>query len=158
MENVASLLEEFQRTTNDAVQLRSQVQDKGCLVQEWLERLPLPPALVPKSQNRPQLREPATEAENLYRQRTAQELVFAWQDADNSTRSSIERVLFNLGAEAIGAIGDRMEFSGRLHTSDEPAFPGDTVEIVQPGWLLADSHGGYLLAHAKVSLVPDSKE
>ena len=96
-----------------------------------------------------------SEEESLFRQRTAQEVVFAWQDGDNSTRESMERVLFNLKAERIGTPGERTEFSGRLHVCDEPAFPGDSVIVRQSGWLLADSQGGYLLAHAKVSLVPD---
>ena len=146
-EQLGATVERFQAALHDAA-------EKSALLKARLSRLPIPKALLPDAPEAPRLRRPSTEEEGLFLQRADQELVFAWQDANSAGRQHIERALLNLGAEPIGSPGERKEFSGQLHTSETPAFTGDLVEVKEPGWLLRDESGGYLLAYAKVSVIP----
>jgi hypothetical protein len=99
---------------------------------------------------------PATEAD--FGRRALQQMVFAWQEADSTeARAPIERALLNSEAVRIGKPGEQLQFVGRLHECHEPVFPGDPVEIVQPGWLMLDSKGEYLLAKAKVIPLPSAE-
>jgi hypothetical protein len=88
--------------------------------------------------------------------RLAREAVVAWENiADPAAREWVESALFNAGVEPIGAAGEHTEFVGRLHDCGEPgAFSGKPVQVVQPGWLLREDGGEYLLAKAQVRLAP----
>ena len=158
IENVTALTEQLGATVERFQNALRDGAEKSALLKTRLDRLPIPQALLPESPEPPRLRRPATEEEGLFRQRAAQELVFAWQDADRAARHHIERALLNLGAEPIGSPGERTKFSGQLHSSETPAFTGDLIEVKESGWVLRDESGGYLLAHAKVTVIPQQKD
>jgi hypothetical protein len=90
------------------------------------------------------------------RRRLARETVVAWENiTDPAAREWVESALFNAGVEPIGTVGEYTEFVGRLHECTEPgAFSGKPVQVIEPGWLLHDDQGEFLLTKAKVRLVP----
>lgn len=85
------------------------------------------------------------------RRALAQQMVFAWEEATSpEEKERIACALRNGGIEPIGTAGERINFVGRLHEGPG-VFQDDPVEIVQPGWMLRDDIGEYLLAKAKVA-------
>jgi hypothetical protein len=149
LESAEFLAQQFADTAARLQASFRETAEKADLLKDRLASLPVPAVLLSTAPLRPPLRAASTEAEGQFRQSAAQQLVFAWQET-SADREPLERALFNLGAEPLGQVGRRAEFSGRIHASSEPVFPGDPVEIVLPGWLLRDELGGYLLAHAQV--------
>jgi len=155
-ETVQELIQQFAKAADRLRATADDTSEKNALLKAKLECLPLPTLLLPTASTRPPIRATTTEDESEYRRRVAQQLVFAWQETAPESREPIERALFNVGAEPVGQAGERVEFSGRLHESPGPIFPGDPVEIVQPGWLLRDESQGYLLACVQVKAILDS--
>ena len=96
-----------------------------------------------------------TNSENAdFKRRVAHELVIAWKHAPNSeAKQSIANALKNSGIQQIGLPKEQLPMDGGLHRCDEPAFPGDKVEVVESGWLVHDGVGEYLLEKAIVKLV-----
>lgn len=83
----------------------------------------------------------------------AKELVLSWNRADDpEVRDGLGRAMMALGLRPIGAVGESVAFSGRLHVSDESLFKGDLAEIVSPGWQVADASGDRILQKAQVKL------
>jgi len=81
----------------------------------------------------------------------AKELVLSWNRAeDPEVRSGLARAMIALGLRPIGEVGEAVEFTGRLHVSDESLFSGDPAEIVAPGWIVADPQGDRILQKAQV--------
>lgn len=158
LENVQALVQQLAETAGRMQAGVDSARERSNLLKARLDSLPLPSDTIPLTPTRPPLRKPATEQEAAFRQRYAQEWVFAWQDSANEGREPIERALFNIGAEQIGHPGERVAFAGRIHECDAPVFPGDPVVVVRAGWLLRDESGGYLLAHAQVKVAEKSVE
>lgn len=80
----------------------------------------------------------------------AQELVFGLKPGlSDAGHAALTGALRAGGVEQIGKPGQRVAFAGRLH--DGPGlFQGDDAVVVEPGWLIRDEDGEYLLARAKV--------
>jgi hypothetical protein len=153
LDNVNALAQQLAEATHRSQAAVNDAAQKATVLQSHLDSLPLPASLMPSAPTRTPLRRASTEEEARFRQRAAQQLVFAWQESTPEGREPIERALLNLGAEPIGRLGEHFEFAGRVHESREPMLPGDPVEILRPGWLLRDDSGGYLLGHAQVRAV-----
>ncbi len=89
-----------------------------------------------------------------FKRRMAHELVVAWKYAPTpEAKQSIANALKNSGVKQIGEPRERLILDGGLHRCDEPAFPGDEVEVVESGWLVHDGIGEYLLEKAIVKLI-----
>ena len=89
-----------------------------------------------------------------FKRRMAHELVVAWKYAPTSeAKQSIANALKNSGVEQIGKPSERLKLDGGLHRCEDPAFPGDEVEVVESGWLVHDGIGEYLLEKAIVKLI-----
>jgi DNA-binding PadR family transcriptional regulator len=103
---------------------------------------------------------PAVSESDLDFQRDiSEELVYAWQDTVNpETQDALARVLFNVGVERIAKVGERVEFDGRWHHTDEALHPGDPAEVVHPGWRLVNQRGSYLIARARVKAASKTGE
>lgn len=90
----------------------------------------------------PDLPVPVDDADRDFQAEMAQELVFAWQDADAEARVALARVMTNLGLTRLGEVGEHVAFDGRRYTTQgEPLFPGDLAVIEEPGWQL--ERGGH---------------
>jgi hypothetical protein len=99
-----------------------------------------------------------SEADLNFQRDISEELVYAWQNATSSeTQAALARVLLNVGVERIGEAGERVEFDGRWHHSDDELHPGDPAKVVRHGWRLANQRGNRVLARAHVKAVPDAK-
>jgi hypothetical protein len=115
-----------------------------------------PTDAAPEGQPRhPQLpawqRVPTTDSEIDFQRNLSEELVFAWQDtAIPEIKAGLERALFNVGVERLGAPGDIVEFDGNTHHTDDEVADGEAVKVVLPGWQLVSPRGTSLLARAKV--------
>lgn len=84
----------------------------------------------------------------------AKELVLSWERvSDGEARRALARAMRSLGLQEIGRSGDQVPFTGRLHSSSESLFQGDPVEIIEPGWTVADQLGEFLLRKAQVRAV-----
>lgn len=84
----------------------------------------------------------------------AQELVLSWKHARNlEVREGIARAMRGAGLRPIGVPGEQVVFVGRLHGSAEPLFPGDAAVVIEPGWMIQDGSGDYLLEKALVAPV-----
>ena len=82
------------------------------------------------------------------------ELVSSWEHTrEPEARRGLARAMLSLGVKEIGRAGDRASFAGRIHFSEEPVFPGDPVEIIEPGWTVPDQQGDFLLRKAQVKPV-----
>jgi hypothetical protein len=95
------------------------------------------------------------------RRRLARETVVAWENiSDPTAREWVEAALENAGVKPIGTAGEVTEFDGSLHQCIDPGvFSGKLVRIDQPGWLLPEARGEYLLSKARAHLVtPQSTE
>ncbi|MDF1752912.1 MAG: hypothetical protein P1U89_09080 [Verrucomicrobiales bacterium] len=89
-----------------------------------------------------------------FKRRMAHELVIAWKYAPTiEAKQSIANALKNSGIQQIGEPGEGLTMDGGLHRCEGPAFPGDTVEVVEPGWLVHDGVGEFLLEKAIVKLI-----
>ncbi|HHO50886.1 MAG TPA: hypothetical protein ENK18_08415 [Deltaproteobacteria bacterium] len=125
---------------------------EGGLPQPGL-REPPGPASQPETVRPPRARPaPTGEADLDFQREVAEELVFAWQDAEvEAARQSLSRILVNLGAERLGAVGEEVSFDGTVHRSADDLFPGDPARIVEPGWTMIRSGRARLLAKAEVT-------
>ena len=89
-----------------------------------------------------------------FKRRMAHELVIAWKYAPTpEAKQGIANALRNAGVSQIGSPGDDVAMDGGLHRCEGPAFPGDRVEVMEPGWLVHDGVGEYLLEKALVRLI-----
>lgn len=96
-----------------------------------------------------------TDDARAFERARAKELVLSWSRAeDAAVRRGLARAMESLGLRAIGAVGDHVTFSGRLHRSAESLFPGDPVEIVLPGWVAPAPSGDSILQKAHVKPLP----
>ncbi len=92
---------------------------------------------------------PSTDA--AYKRELTHELVISWKYAENAeAKDGIARALLNTGATQLGEANQETEFVGRYHQCAQPLFPGDRVRILQPGWMIHDGVGEYLLEKAIV--------
>ena len=100
---------------------------------------------------------PTSDAEFDFRRNVGRELVLAWRDAEKpEVRDSIERVLMNVGIEAVGTPGEMVTYDGLSHRAEGNAKVGQSVEIIRPGWKLVNSRGSFLISHAIVrSITPE---
>ncbi len=97
-------------------------------------------------------RVPTSNSEIDFQKNLSEELVFAWQDTTSpETQAGLERALFNVGVERLGAPGDVVEFDGNSHHTDDDVAEGEAVRVVLPGWQLVNPRGTSLLARAKVA-------
>jgi hypothetical protein len=92
-----------------------------------------------------------TEEDLDFQRDQSEQLVFAWQDARDQTKSALENVMYNLGLEAVGERGQVARFDGREHETDEVVEQGQPVTILHPGWRLSNSRGVYLISKARVT-------
>jgi hypothetical protein len=100
-----------------------------------------------------------SEGELDFQRDVSEQLVYTWQDAvSTETQDALARVLFNVGVERIGEAGERVEFDGRWHHTDEELQPGDPAEVVRPGWRLVNQRGSYLIARARVKVTSKTEE
>ncbi len=84
----------------------------------------------------------------------AHELAISWKHAQSpEARDGIARAMLGAGLRPIGSAGEQVAFAGRLHVATEPMFPGDPAFIVEPGWMIHDGSGEYLLEKALVAPV-----
>ena len=86
---------------------------------------------------------PATAAERSFCRDTADQLTTAWRAAwdDNKAeaRDYLESAIWNIsGLRAVGEVGQKTTFDGRLHEGAAGLFTGDAVNIVRPGWVLEE--------------------
>lgn len=89
----------------------------------------------------------------------SQELIFAWQDSRNpEVRENLERVLYNVGVERIGSLGDAVVFDGSVHKTSDDLIPGEAAVVELPGWQLVNRRGVYLLAPVRVSRASSVQE
>lgn len=96
---------------------------------------------------------PASDAYSFQRA-LAKELVLSWERTEElEARRGLVRAMLSLGLRTIGQAGERTQFTGRLHLSEEPLFQGDSVEIVEPGWTVTDRQGEFLIRKAQVKSV-----
>ncbi len=97
---------------------------------------------------------PQGSAEAAFKRELTHELVISWKYAENTeAKKGIARALLNTGVTQIGEPGTKTDFVGRYHRSEEALFPGDPVRILEPGWLIHDGVGEYLLEKALVEPV-----
>jgi hypothetical protein len=96
-----------------------------------------------------------SEEELDYQRDVGEQLVYAWKDADTQeTQDALARVLFNVGVERLGEVGQRVEFDGRWQHTEDALFPGNPAEVVKPGWRLVNQRGSFLIARARVKKAP----
>jgi len=89
-----------------------------------------------------------------FRRSLAHELTISWKHAQNpEVREGIARAMRGVGLRSIGLAGEQVTFTGRYHVSTTPMFPGDAGFIVEPGWVIHDGSGEYLLEKALVAPV-----
>jgi hypothetical protein len=89
-----------------------------------------------------------------FRRSLAHELAISWKHAQSpEAREGIARAMLGAGLRPIGVAGEQVTFAGRLHVATEPMFPGDPAFIVEPGWMIHDGNGEYLLEKALVAPV-----
>ncbi len=119
-------------------------------------------ALVPETNEKPTrtpiaLPEPDSESERDFHRDITLELVFAWQDAETKeARKSLERVMFNVGIRELGTVGERVEFNGIYHDTNDDLFPDEPASIVQPGWQVR--RGGKTRVLAKAMVQAEAEE
>ncbi len=88
-----------------------------------------------------------------FKRRLAQELVVAWKHSPNAeAKQAVAAAMSNAGLTPIGTAGDRVIMDGTIHLCREPVFPGDPVEVVEPGWSVNDGFGEFLLEKAIVKI------
>jgi hypothetical protein len=94
---------------------------------------------------------PDSHADLDFQRDQSEQLVFAWQDADATTKEALENVMYNVGLEAVGERGQVLPFDGRIHDTDEEVLADTSVVVTEPGWRLANSRGVYLITKARVT-------
>lgn len=109
----------------------------------------------PKQPARTDNTEPRTAEDKGFRRSTADRLAAAWRDAweagKDEGRDYLETAMWNIrGLRMLGETGAKVAFDALVHESDGPAFTGDPVEIVRPGWVLAEEKGDYTALKAAV--------
>jgi len=86
-----------------------------------------------------------------FKRTLAHELVISWKFTPNEeAKRGIARALQNSGVQQIGKQGEQVEFVGRHHRCEDAVFPGDQVIVVEPGWMVHDGIGEFLLEKAVV--------
>lgn len=86
-----------------------------------------------------------------FREYLAQEIADSWNKADTiEARKRLGHLLKVIGAEPLGKIDEKVEFSGLTHQPVEPLFPGDPALISREGWIFPKSPSPILLAKAEV--------
>lgn len=98
--------------------------------------------------------EPDNEAERDFHRELAQELVFAWEDADPPTKEGLARVMLAMGLRRIGEAGETVPFDGLHHATKDDLLPGETAHVVVPGWRLMRGARSWMLGKATVSAAP----
>lgn len=107
-----------------------------------------------------ELKEPESESERDFHRDITLELVFAWQDAETKeAKKSLERVMFNVGIRELGSVGERVDFNGIYHDTNDDLFPDEPASIVVPGWQVRRGGKTRVLAKAMVKAeAEDSSE
>jgi hypothetical protein len=84
----------------------------------------------------------------------AHELTISWKREKNpEAREGIARAMRGAGLRQLGTAGEQVTFAGRYHACTAPMFPGDPAFILEPGWMIHDGTGEYLLEKAIVAPV-----
>jgi hypothetical protein len=79
------------------------------------------------------------------------QLASAFHESNHpDAKQEFARLLFNLGAERSETEKSTTIFMGRRHHCAKPALPGDSVRIVESGWLLRNCPGDHLLSKSRV--------
>lgn len=108
----------------------------------------------PPAPERPPPRPPpeaADEAERDFHRELSQELVFAWEDAEErGVRESLARVMWNMGLRRLGEPGEEVPFDGLIHLTDDDLLPDDPAVVVEPGWQLLRGSRSRVLGKARV--------
>ncbi len=107
---------------------------------------------VGRTGSEPRPLSPPREESDLDFQRDAAELLaYAWNDAESAeARELIEDTLYSLGLNPVGKDGDVVEFDGRVQHLEAVLEPGQKVQVLQPGWELANARGTHLILKARV--------
>lgn len=80
----------------------------------------------------------------------AGQLVYAWRDhPDATTRGALARVMESIGMKRLHAAGDVVPFDGLRHQGGD-AWPGEPVQVVEPGWVMPGDVGDRVMEPAKV--------
>ncbi len=116
------------------------------------------PHHVPESWQSPELNradsveKPASPRDQQLMIQICGQLVSTWKRTPNeNTKRTLQSILNNLGLDREGEVGQQLPFKGRNHEcATQTVNPGDLVEIREPGWLLKDCPGDYLLLKAQV--------
>ncbi|QJX00085.1 hypothetical protein [Frigoriglobus tundricola] len=85
--------------------------------------------------------EPITDEEKGFRRDSVDQFAASWRTAWDGKKAEaleyLETAMWNIrGLELRGEPGARVAFDGRYHQCEAPAFTGDAVTIVRPGWVL----------------------
>jgi hypothetical protein len=104
-----------------------------------------------------QLHANSTAGEQKLMVEVTQLLASTWKRSPHEmAKRTLQSILHNLGVQRIGAAGQRVPFQPQHQELDEPSSadlePGAPVEVVEPGWILQNCPGDYLLAKAKVTI------
>ncbi len=124
-----------------------------------IERLDWPADREPRDQCGARLAAEFSDAEPEaaaadFRRGIAHELTISWKRAQSDeAREGIARAMRGAGLQQLGVAGEQVTFAGRYHQSTEPMFPGDPGFVVEPGWMIHDGTGEYLLEKALVAPV-----
>lgn len=117
------------------------------------------PAPTHTESDQPQSRQqPQSAEEKGFRREVAQQLAeswrAAWNDDKHEGRDYLEAAMWNVeGLRMIGEKDSRVAFNAREHECGTPAFPGDMVKIVRPGWLVEDGERDHIVIKALVEKV-----
>jgi hypothetical protein len=84
----------------------------------------------------------------------AHELTLSWKREKNpEAREGIARAMRGAGLRQLGTAGEQVTFAGSYHICTDPIFPGDPAFVLEPGWMIHDGTGEYLLEKALVAPV-----
>lgn len=90
-------------------------------------------------------------ADEHFRVTVCGQLAAEWARAGNpETREVLRRLLTNLGVERVEKPAEVVAFKGRRHECESAVLPGAAVRVTEPGWMLRQGGGEYLLAKARV--------
>jgi len=161
-------LETARKVCGDIVAQPAPAAEPAPLAEEVKAKEPEKPAQAPDKPTKTkteeprrtvELQEPDSESERDFHRDITLELVFAWQDAETKeAKKSLERVMFNVGIRELGAPGDRVDFNGIYHDTNDDLFPDEPAIIMESGWQVRRGGKTRVLAKAVVKAEEELSE
>ncbi len=150
----------IQKTAEASAQQEAQLQEQAAQLSRLQSLVALPEEREPERKQEATV-EPAnvemkerltarTEEQLDFQRDICEELIYAWQDADESTREALIRVMINNGLEPVEEVGQEVGFNGNRHITSSPIDVGAIAVGAASGWRSKTRGGEYLIARARV--------